>query len=287
MLIDVHCHLDHHLYKNKLDEIIRKAKDSGVKRIITSGIDYSSNKIALEIAQKYDIVEVSFGRYPEDALDREGYYENNPDAKALSLEEDIEFFKKNKNNFIAIGEIGIDLFNGKNLELQKKTFKKMIELSIELNKPIIVHTRKAEKESLEILEEYLEKPDSKTNINTNNSSKKKLNNKTLNPKKVILHCFSGKKKLIERAIQNKFNFSIPANIAKNFQFQYIVEKASLKQILTETDGPYLSPFKNQDGSFNLNEPSNVKEAIKEISKIKNITEEECTKQIFMNYQMIF
>jgi TatD DNase family protein len=287
MLIDVHCHLDHHFYKDILDDVIKRAKATGIKKIVTSGIDNYTNKIALEISKKYDIVEVSFGRYPEDALDREGYYENNPNAKPLSLEEDINFFRENKNNFIAIGEIGIDLFNGRDLELQKRTFRAMIELAVELNKPIIVHTRKAEKESLDILEEYLENSEININKKKENSSFKLPKNKTLNPKKVILHCFSGKKKLIERGIQNKFNFSIPANIAKNFQFQYIVEKASLKQILTETDGPYLSPFKNEDGSFNLNEPSNVKETIKEISKIKKITEEECVKQIFMNYQMTF
>lgn len=287
MIVDVHCHLDHHFYKDKLDDIIKKAQENGVVKIITSGIDKQSNLVALEISKKYDIVEASFGRYPEDALDREGYYEHNPNAKPSALEEDEEFLTKHKNDFIAIGEIGLDLYNGKDLELQKKVFRFMIELSIKLDKPIVIHTRKAEKETLDVLDEYLENSELNLIKKKDNPNFKLKKNQILNPKKVILHCFSGKKKLIERAIDNGFNFSIPANIAKNFQFQYIVKNAALKQILTETDGPYLSPYKNEDGSFNINEPSNVKETIKEISKIKNITEEECIKQIFMNYQMIF
>jgi len=287
MLIDVHCHLDHHFYKDDLDEVIKRAKDAGIKKIVTSGIDMHTNKIALELSKKYDIVEASLGRYPEDALDREGYYDYNPNIKISTLEEDKEFFIKHKDKFVSIGEVGLDLYHGKDLELQKKTFKFMIELAIKLNKPIVIHTRKAEKESLDVLDEYLENSELNKNKLIKDSKFKLKKSKTLNPRNVILHCFSGKKKLIDRAISNKFNFSIPANIAKNFQFQYIAKNAPMKQILTETDGPYLSPFKNEDGSFDRNESCNVKETIKEIAKIKEITKEECEKQIFMNYQMIF
>ena len=287
MLIDVHCHLDHHYYNGKLDDIIKRAKEAGIKKIITSGIDNKTNKIALDLSKKYDIVEASLGRYPEDALDREGYYEHNPEAKPSTLEEDKIFFTEHKDEFVAIGEVGLDLYHGKDLELQKKSFRTMIDLSIKLNKPIVIHTRKAEKETLDVLDEYLENSELNIEKKKKNPTFRLKKSETLNPKKVILHCFSGKKKIIERAIENKFNFSIPANITRNFQFQYIVENASLTQILTETDGPYLSPFKNEDASFNLNESANVRETIIEIAKIKKITEEECINQIFMNYQKIF
>jgi TatD DNase family protein len=268
MLIDVHCHLDHHYYKNDLDEVINNAKKSGVLKIITSGIDRNTCEFALSLSKKYNIVEAALGRYPEDALDREGYYKNNPDIKRTTIEQDLEFMKQHKNEFVAIGECGIDLFNGHidNLEKQSNVFRKLIELSIELDKPIIIHSRKAERQVIEILEEYKDK---------------------LKPENVIMHCFSGRKSLIKISIENGYKFSIPTNIGRAQNFQWIVKEAPIKNILTETDAPYLSPYKNEDGSFNRNEPSYVNETIKIIAKIKGITEEECKKQIYMNYQMTF
>ncbi len=268
MLIDIHCHLDHHLYKDNLDKVIENAKKAGVVKIITSGIDRNTCEIALSLAKRYDIVEAALGRYPEDALDREGYYEHNPEAKKTTVNEDIKFMKEHKDEFVAIGECGIDLFNGKNVEKQTIVFKRLIELSIELDKPIIIHSRKAERQCIELLQEYKDKG-------------------TLNPDNVILHCFSGRKSLIKIAIENGYNFSIPTNIERAQHFQGIVNKAPMRNILTETDAPYLSPYKNEDGSFNRNESAYVNETIKIIAKIKNITEEECINQIFMNYQRIF
>lgn len=266
MLIDVHCHLDHHFYKDDLDKVIENAKKAGVVKIITSGIDRNTCEIALALAKKYDIVEAALGRYPEDALDREGYYKQNPNIKRTTVEEDIEFMRKHKDGFVAIGECGIDLFNGENEEKQARVFKKLIELSIELNKPIIIHSRKAERQCIELLEEYKRK---------------------IKPENVILHCFSGRKSLIKIAIENGYKFSIPTNIGRAEHFQGIVNKAPLKTILTETDGPYLSPYKNEDGSFNRNESAYVKETIKIIAQIKGITEEDCENQLFMNYQNTF
>jgi TatD DNase family protein len=266
MLVDVHCHLDHHLYKGDIDKIIENAKKAGVVRIVTSGIDYNTNKIALALAEKYDIVEAALGRYPEDALNREGYFENNPNIERSSIDQDIEFIRRNKDKIVAIGECGLDLHNGKDIELQKSVFRKLIELSIELNKVLVIHSRKAEREAIEMLLKYKGK---------------------LNPRKVILHCFSGRKSLIDISIKEGYNFSIPTNIVRAENFQGLVSKAPLKQLLTETDGPYLSPFKNEDNSFNRNEPAYVAETIKVMSRLKNITEEECKNQIFMNYQNIF
>jgi TatD DNase family protein len=268
MLLDVHCHLDHHYYKQDLDQVIQNARNAKVVKIITSGIDRNTCEIALSLAKKYDIVEAALGRYPEDALDREGYYEFNPDAQRTTIEQDIQFMKQHKDKFIAIGECGLDLHNGsiENLEKQICVFKKLIELSIELDKPIIIHSRKAERQVIEILDEYKGK---------------------ITPGNIILHCFSGRKSLINIAIERGYKFSIPTNIGRAEHFQWIVQQSPIKNILTETDAPYLSPYKNEDNSFNRNEPAYVSETIKIISKIKKITESECEKQIFMNFQMTF
>ena len=136
MLIDVHCHLDHPLYEVDLDNLIEKCKKAGVVRIITAGIDHNSNRKALELAKKYDIVEAAFGRYPEGVLEKENY----PGFVKSDLNDDIDFIRKNRDKCIAIGECGLDQHTGNNIELQIQTFEKMIELAIELNKPIIIHS---------------------------------------------------------------------------------------------------------------------------------------------------
>ncbi len=267
MLIDVHCHLDHYMYKKDLKEVLARAGKLGIKTI-TAGIDNNTNKICLDIANTYDNVFVSLGFYPADSLDREGYYEENPDAKITSVEEEIEFIKQQKDNkkFIAIGEVGLDLFTGKDIEKQKQDFKKLIDLAIELGKPIVIHSRNAELEALSVLSEYEGK---------------------IKAEKFILHCFSGKKVLIREAIRRGYSFSIPTNIVRSSSFKQLVKICPIEQIFTETDGPYLSPFKNEDKSFNRNEPANIVESIKVIAEVKQISEKEVEAAIGANFERVF
>jgi len=250
MLIDVHAHLD--LYEPKeVDEIIKRAKKKNVKYILTSGLNLETNQLALDFSKKYDIVQASLGIYPPDALHRETSKEIKFD-----LDKELEFIKKNKNDFIAIGEIGLDYLGEPNKELQKKVFTNVLELAEKLKKPVIIHSRKAEKDCVDILENY------------------KL--------KVIMHCFHGNFKLVKRIQENNWNFSIPTNIVRLLHFQQIVKQVSLNQLLTETDSPYLSPYRDK-----RNESSFIVETIKKISEIKKITKKEIEEQIFSNFKKIF
>ena len=133
-----------------------------------------------------------------------------------------------------------------------------MKLAIKLNKPVIVHSRKAELECIEVLE------------------KKKA-------KKVVMHCFSGNFKLVERAVKNGWLFSIPANATFSEHFQKLAKEVPLNQILCETDTPFLHPIKGEKD----NEPANVIEAYKMIAKIKGISLEECEKRIEENYKRLF
>jgi len=141
--------------------------------------------------------------------------------------------------------------------LQKEIFIKIIKLSKKINKPLIIHSRKAESDIIDILE---------------NSD----------AKKVILHCFSGKLKLIKKAAELGYYFSVPTNVVRSSQFQKLVEMVDINQLLTETDSPYLSPYKNR-----RNEPAFIIETIKKIAEIKNISINETANNIFMNYQKVF
>jgi TatD DNase family protein len=257
MLVDVHCHLDFEGLKERLDSIILNAKNAGVKSIITSGIDPETNRLALEYAKKYDIVNASFGLYPIDALEREGHI-----SKPFNVDEELKFLEKNKDKFICIGEVGLDLFKGKDLEKQKEIFAKILEVAKKLDKPVLVHSRKAELEALEMLEIY-------------------------NMKKVIMHCFTAKRSLVKRAYDDGYYFSIPPVIVRLQQFQQMVELVDINHILTETDAPFLSPYKNEDGSWNINEPAFIIETIKKIAEIKKMDIKEVENNIWMNYQKVF
>lgn len=249
MLVDVHAHLE---LVNDLDNAIDRAKKAGVKAVITAGVNPETNKKALELSEKYEIVRPALGIYPMDALSREINKPNLFDA-----DEEIDFIRENKSKIAAIGEVGLDYKNGKNKQQQKEVFTKMIKLAIEIDKPLIVHSRAAENDAVEILEKF-------------------------DFKKIIMHCFNGNKGLVKRIIKNNWFFSIPCNVVKSFQLQYIVIEASISKLLTETDAPFLSPFAGKQ-----NEPAFVKEAIKKIAEIKGLNTEETSNIIFMNYKSLF
>jgi len=244
MLVDVHLHLDF-FEEPERGKVIKRAKENNVKVIISNGTNLEKNKKVLELSKKYDIVKPAFGLYPTEA----------ESMSEKEINETLEFIEKN--NPIAIGEVGLDLNHGKNLEKQKQVLRQFIELAKKLDIPIIVHSWKAEKETVEFLKQ----------------------NKA---KKVILHCFCGNAELTKEAEELGYLFSIPTSIVKSKTFRKLAKRIQLKAILTETDAPFLSPYEGK-----RNEPSYVKETIKKISEIKHITEEELEKIIFMNYQNLF
>jgi TatD DNase family protein len=257
ILLDAHCHLDHCFFKDDLDNVIENAKKAGVKVIITAGINPESNRKVLKLQEKYDIVKASLGIYPVDALQKEidaGDYPMQPNI--FNPDKEIAWIKEQ--NPIAIGECGMDFFwiKNKNKE-QAELFQKMINMAEKLNVPIIVHSRKAERECVDMLK------------------KSKI-------KKVILHCFSGKKKLVREAADLGWYFTVPTNIVRSHQFQDLVKMVNLSQLLTETDSPYLTPFKEK-----RNEPAFVVESVIKIAQLKGMDKEEVANNIFMNYQQLF
>jgi TatD DNase family protein len=256
MLIDVHSHLDHPLIKDKIGEIIRNAKTIGVRHIIANGIEPKTNRICLELSRRYDTAECGMGIYPRNLLKKEveqGYSTINPD---FDIDGEIEFIKNNKDEIIAISEVGLDFSYGEN-KPQIQDFEKMISLAEELKKPIVVHSRKAELKCIEILE----------------SSKLK---------KIVMHCFTGRKHLVKRIRDNGWFFSVPASVVSSGQFQMIVEQVPLSQLFCETDSPFLSPFKGR-----LNEPAFVVESYKKIAEIKKLDFSEVANNIYMNWQRVF
>jgi TatD DNase family protein len=259
MLIDLHCHLDHCYFKDDIDKVISDAKKAGLKVVLTAGINPETNRKTLALAEKYDIVKACLGIYPIQTLQKEidsGEYPLKENK--FDIDEEIKFIEKNKKNIVAIGEVGLDYFWIKDKQKeQKELFEKMISLAEKLNKPIIVHSRKAEQDCVDILE----------------CSKLK---------KIIMHCFSGKKTLVKKVIDNNWFLTIPTNVVKSFQFQDNVKVIPITQIFCETDAPYLTPFKDK-----RNEPAFVAEAYKKVAEIKGMEFEEVVKNVYMNWQRVF
>ncbi len=260
--VDVHTHLDHPKFKDDLNEVIQRAKDAGVKSIVANGVNPATNRIALQLAEQHDIIQAALGLYPVEIFAKEdpkaAYEVNDYEKNPLDIDKEIEFIKRNKYKVIALGEIGLDNHWVKDrLPEQKEVFMKFIELAEKLNKPIIVHSRDAEQETIDAIE----------------SSK---------IKKVVMHCFGGNMKLIKHCADNGWSFSIPPNVVRSSHFQSIVNNVITNQLLTETDAPYLAPNRDQ-----RNEPAFVVEAVKKIAEIKGFEEKEVENNMWLNYQRMF
>ena len=258
MLVDVHAHLDHIRFEADLDKVIEKCRKNKVT-VITAGVNKESNRRVLDISSKYDVVYASLGMYPFDAIgiSRDDNYSGKKSEK-FNVDEELEFIKRNKNKLVGISEVGLDKSIEKHqIEKQKNVFSKVIELSEKIKKPLIVHSRKAELECVEMLE-------------------------SCNHKNIVMHFFSGNMKLVKRIEDNGWSFSIPCSVDRLQHFQLVCERVNVNQLLSETDSPYAPPLRKE-----RNEPSFVKYVVKIISEIKKLEEEEVRKNIFMNFQKLF
>jgi TatD DNase family protein len=242
MLVDVHTHVTDKAFIEDLDQVI---KESGCSVIINNGYTPEGNRKTLELAKKYTQIKVALGLHPSETAVME----------PKDIEKEILFISKQE-GIIAIGEIGLD-FTYENHDQQIKYFKQLVQVALDRDLPVICHSRKAEKKVIEILEE-------------------------MKVKKALLHCYTGKIKLAEKAEKLGYYFSIPPIIAHSTHFQEMVKRISMGKILTETDAPFLSHEKGE-----RNEPKNVKFTVGKIAEIKELDKKEVENLIYMNYQNLF
>jgi len=246
--IDVHCHLDFPDLLGRIDEVITSAEKAGVGVILTNGIDRESNRNVLELAKRFPSVKAALGFYPPDA--KKAFDEN-------GFEDELDFIKAHAQEITAIGEIGMDFVDDSNRKMQEKAFVSLLRLAKKLDKPVLVHSRKAEEACINLLEEE-------------------------GVKKVVMHCFSGSKKLIDRCVKLKYSFSVPTTVVRAEHFQMLVNIVPLSQLFAETDSPFLSPDKEK-----RNEPAFVVESYKKIAELKEMSIEEVKRNLYMNWQRMF
>ncbi|MGM5484890.1 MAG: TatD family hydrolase [Nanobdellota archaeon] len=242
--IDAHCHIDSYEdVKSRVDRAVEK----GVKIMINNGINPEKNRQTLELAEQYPQVKAALGLSPFDAVE----------MAESEIDSEIDFIRENKDKIIAIGEVGMDLKILEEKDKQEKVFRKFVRLAKELSVPVIVHSRKAEGRCIEILEEE-------------------------GAEKVIMHCFTGKKKYYKVIEDKGWFFTVPTLVEYAEQFQNMIRQVSISKLLCETDSPYLHPEKKD-----YNEPANVVYSYRKVAQIKGMEEAEVINNIFMNYQRLF
>ncbi len=254
MIIDSHCHLDFdELYEN-LDEVVKRAEDNGVKLLLSICTTLNSLEKIKIIINKYKNIYGTFGIHP---------HETN---KNIEVNTDFILKVVNKNKkIIGIGESGLDFYyNHSDKKIQEESFTNHINAASQLNIPIVVHSRNAEKETYEIIK----------------SEKKNLDTK------VLIHCFTGTYEFAKKLIDLDCYISLSGIITFKNSNELVetVSKIPIDNLMVETDSPYLapSPFRGK-----TNEPSFINHTVKKLSEIKKISLAETEKITTTNFLKLF
>ena len=254
-LFDSHSHLNDEKFDEDREEQIKKIRESGVSNFITAGYSVESSKKALEIAKKYDFIYTTAGVSPNDIPQTE-------EELWKQLAEIEKIVEKNKEKICAIGEIGLDYYwNTDNKELQKKAFIEQIKIANKYNLPIVIHTREAVMDTLQILKE----------------------NKVI--KTGVFHCCPQNRELIKEGLKLGFyiSFAGPITFKNSKNAEEMINLVPNDRILIETDSPYLAP---EPVRGTRNTPANVKYIAQKIADVKGLTLEEVEKMTFENTKNI-
>ena len=224
--IDAHCHIEDKSFNKNREEIVSNAKSKNVG-IITSGATYGGCLRGLEYSKKYNIG-LTLGYHPSGVKS---------DDKVISKVYNL--ISGNINNILAIGEVGLDI-NVKDINRQEEIFKKFLNLSKSSNKPVVIHARGLEERCYKIFNEI-----------------------TKNEVKCLFHCYSGNISLAKKILDDDNFISISTLVCFSKFHQDLIKNIDLKNVVVETDSPYLSPIKGEK-----NQPVNVILSVKKIFKLK-------------------
>ena len=251
-MIDSHCHLDQEPLISNLENVLKKSKEVGLTKLLTICTTIKSFENILNIIKKDEIIYGTFGIHP---------HETNSDiVNKIDIIKNVNKDKK----IIGVGETGLDFYyNNSDKKNQIKSFEEHIEASIELNIPLIVHSRSAETETYNIL--------------------KNFKNDSL---KILMHCFTGSKEFAKKLLTLNSYFSASGIITfKNaIDLQDTFKFLPIENLLIETDSPFLSPVPNRGKK---NEPSFIKFTAEKLAKLKNISDKELIEKTTQNFDKLF
>jgi len=251
-LVDTHAHLDFPRFDKDRKEVIKRAIDGGVKIIVNIGSSMTSSRNSVELSRRYNEIYSVVGIHP-----------HNADSFNLNVSKKLESLSENK-KVVAIGEIGLDFhYDNSPREKQKQAFRAQLRLAKSLDLPVVIHTRDADEETLEILKEE-------------------------NADKIggIMHCFASDKKMAREILDLGFYIAFGGLITfKNLNnLREVVKEVPINKILVETDAPYLTPDPYRG---KRNEPLYVKYVAEKISEIKGLSKEEIAKKTTQNAKKVY
>lgn len=242
--VDAHCHLDFERFDEDRKEVIDRSKEK-LEFVVNAGSNMETNRKALELGEKHPgFIIPNLGLHPTYTDD-------------FSQLEKIKKLIRDKDP-VAVGEIGLDHYHVKQNKLQERqeeVFRQMLELAEELDKPVVIHSREAEEEVFEIVQEY-------------------------NLPKIMFHCFNGSPDLAEKAADLDIKIGVTTQVLYSSRVQKIVEKIEVEDMLLETDSPFL--YRGE-----RNEPVNVIESSEKIADMKNIDTEEVIEKTTENAKEFF
>lgn len=256
-LFDSHSHYNDEKFNEDREQIIKETYEAGVTKFVCAGYNIDSSLFSLEMSKKYEFIYSICGISPNDIPQSEQQLWKDID--------EISQIVKNNNSkkLVAIGEIGLDYYwNKENKDLQKQAFIKQIELANELELPIVIHSRDASVDTLDIIR----------------------NNKV--EKAGIFHCCQLNQELVRQALGLGYyiSFAGPITFKNSKNAPEIIKMVPMDRILIETDSPYLSPEPNRG---KRNDCRNVKYVAQKIADVKGITIEEVAQKTYENAMRIF
>ena len=251
-MIDSHCHLDHEPLLSDLANVLIRSKQVGIEKLLTISTSFESFSRVKELVKKDEMIFGTIGIHPHETS-----------TNIITSKQIIENLNKNS-RIIGIGETGLDFYyNNSEKDSQIKSFKEHIEASIETNTPLIVHSRAAEKETFDILNEY---------------KNEKL--------KILMHCFTGSKEFSKKLMTLNSFFSASGIITfkNSLDLQDTFKSIPIDNILIETDSPFLAPVPKRGKK---NEPSFIDFTATKLAEIKDIPKEKLIKKTTENFNKLF
>ncbi|WP_066301989.1 TatD family hydrolase [Bacillus sp. FJAT-29937] len=252
MFFDTHAHLNAEQYNDDLREVIDRALEEGVFRMVVVGFDRPTIEKAMELTEQYEFIYASIGWHPVDAIDM--------------TDEDLQWIEELSSHpkVVALGEMGLDYHWDKSpKEIQKEVFRKQIQLAKKVKLPIVIHNRDATADIVAILKE-----EGASEVGG------------------IMHCFSGSPETAKECVEMNFYISLggPVTFKNAKKPKEVAEVIPMDKLLIETDCPYLAPHPYRG---KRNEPSYVKLVAEQIAEIKKIPVEEVARITTENAKRIF
>ena len=250
-MIDSHCHLDHDPLIKNIEDVLLRSKKEGISKLLTISTTLNGFPKLLEIINKDEMIFGTFGIHP---------HETNTDQ--LSKDEIVDKIKT-KDKIIGVGETGLDFYyNNSEKDKQIKSFQNHINAAVELNIPLIVHSRNAEPETYEILK------------NSDSSLK------------ILMHCFTGSLPFALKLMELNTYFSASGIITfkNSIDLQNTFKEIPLERLLIETDSPFLAP---EPMRGKKNEPSFVRYTLNKLSELKNVDFDKLDKITTDNFNRLF